>query len=81
MHALGLGIPKDVPRAINLYKVAAVAGEFLAQIELGRIYAQGLGVPPDADEARRWYSAAIEEQDAGDCEELQEAKDYVAGSD
>src|SRR2546426_463005 len=39
MHAEGLGIPRNLPEAIRLYEVAAKAGEFLAQIELGRIAA------------------------------------------
>jgi len=79
MHALGLGIPKNLSEAVRLYETAAEAGEFLAQIELGRIYSRGVGVSANPGAARRWYSAAAaQEASVGECEELQEAKAYVA---
>ena len=78
MHAKGLGIIQDVPEAIRLYKTVANV-EFLAPVELGRIYSRGLGVPSDPDEALKWYTAAAETKSIGDCEELREAKAYVAG--
>ena len=91
MHAEGLGVPKDVPEAIRLYKSVAKY-EFRAQLELGRIYSRGMGVQPDSDEALKWYSAAASREDddcvddaftaafvgAGTLEEIQEAKAYVA---
>jgi TPR repeat protein len=78
MYAQGLGTTKNIADAIRLYDTAAKAGEFLAQIELGRIYSRGIGVPADPDAARRWYSAAAaQEASVGDCEELQEAKAYT----
>lgn len=80
MYAEGLGIPKDLTEAIRLYQAAAKAGEFLAQIELGRIYSRGLGISPDPDAALKWYSAAAAQQGrVGDCEELREARAYLAG--
>ena len=68
--------------------------EFRAQLELGRIYSRGVGVPTDHDEALRWYSAAAARDDddcvedpikaafvgAGTFEEVQEAKAYVANA-
>jgi TPR repeat protein len=79
MYAEGLGIPKNLPEAIRLYEAAAKAGEFFAQVELGRIYSRGVGVRPDPEAALRWYStAAAQEGSVGDCDELQEAKAYVA---
>jgi uncharacterized protein len=78
MHAEGLGTRRNVPEAIRLYKTVA-AVEFLAPVELGRIYSRGLGVPSDAHEALKWYTAAAESKGIGDCEELREAKEYVAG--
>ncbi|MGZ4828201.1 MAG: tetratricopeptide repeat protein [Candidatus Angelobacter sp.] len=81
MHAEGLGIPKNVPEAIHLFERAAKAGEFLAQIELARIYSRGVSVPVDRVAALRWYSAAVtQENKISDCEELQEAKAYVANA-
>ena len=91
MHAEGLGVPKDLPEAIRLYKSVAKY-EFRAQLELGRIYSRGMGVPADSDEALKWYSAAAArgEDDcvddaftaafvgSGSREEIQEARAYVA---
>jgi uncharacterized protein len=78
MHAEGLGTRRNVPEAIRLYKTVANV-EFLAPVELGRIYSRGLGVPSDPREALKWYTAAAERKGIGDCEELREAKEYVAG--
>ena len=78
MHAEGLGTRRNVPEAIRLYKTVANV-EFLALVELGRIYSRGLGAPSDPDEALKWYTAAAESTGIGDCEELREAKAYVAG--
>jgi TPR repeat protein len=81
MHATGLGIPKNLPEAIRLFEKSAKAGEFLAQIELARIYSRGTDVPIDRGIALLWYSAAaIQEGRVGDCDELREAKAYVASA-
>jgi uncharacterized protein len=77
MHGQGLGIPQNVPQSIRLYKSVADV-EFLAPVSLGRIYSSGVSVPADADEALRWYRAAAEWKGIEDCEELREAKAYVA---
>jgi TPR repeat protein len=81
MHADGLGVPKNVQEAIPLYESAANAGEFLAQVALGRLYSRGEGIPANPVAALRWYSAAVAQQDGvDDCEELREAKAYVANA-
>jgi TPR repeat protein len=83
LYAEGLGIPKDPAKAVSLYERAAKRGEFLAQIELGRIYSRGLGVPADQSAALRWYSAALAgdtQESPDDCEELLEAKSYIASA-
>lgn len=64
--------------AVRLHEAAAEAGEFRAQIELGRIYSRGVGVQADPNEARKWYSAAAaQEANVSECEEFQEAKAYL----
>jgi hypothetical protein len=79
MHAEGLGIPKSLSQALRLYEEAAERGEFLAQVELGRIYSRGIGVAVDSEVARNWYTAAVgQEAKVVDCEELREAKAYLA---
>jgi TPR repeat protein len=78
MYSEGLGIPQNLPEAIRLYEVAAAAGEFLAQVELGRIYSRGLGVTADPAAAQRWYSTAVAHDNTVlDGEALREAKAYL----
>jgi TPR repeat protein len=79
MHAEGLGTRRNVPEAIRLYKTVASV-EFLAPVELGRIYSRGLGVPSDPDEALKWCTAAAESKGIGYCEELREARAFVEGN-
>ena len=81
MHAEGLGISQNVPEAIRLF--TAVAGPsdssdaFIARIELGRIFSRGQSVA-NANEARKWYQAAIDIADEDQhSEELKEAKAYI----
>ena len=80
MYARGLGVPKDVPRAIQLYERVGKV-EFFAAVALGRIYSKGIDVPTNAERALQWYSVAAEfEGRVADCEaELEEAKTYVKG--
>lgn len=74
MYAHGLGITRDLPKAIDLYKRAAEAGEFLAQVELGRLYSRGEEVPLDDKAALKWYSmAAAQQSSVENCAELREA--------
>jgi uncharacterized protein len=78
MYEEGLGVEKDVAEAIRLYKTVAKV-EFFAQIALGRIYSSGKSVVADRAQALRYYSSAIEWGDrVVDCEEMQEAKEFVA---
>ncbi|MGC2210979.1 MAG: tetratricopeptide repeat protein [Candidatus Korobacteraceae bacterium] len=78
IHSEGLGTAKNLPEAMRLYEAAAKAGEFLAQITLGRIYASGTDIPANPDQARVWYSLALaQEGQMADCQEIQEAKNYV----
>jgi localization factor PodJL len=78
MYEQGLGIPRDIGKAIGLYELAAEAEEFLARVELGRIYSRGKDVAASAEKALRWYSAAVALQDrVEDCEEIQEARAYL----
>jgi TPR repeat protein len=89
MYANGLGIPKDLVKAVKFYEAVA-QGEIRAQLELGRIYAQGLGVTPDPDAALRWYSVvAAQEEGVEDSvtaafvgtltfDEIEEAKTYLS---
>lgn len=78
MYAQGLGVSQNLSEAIRLYRAAAEAGEFGAQIQLARMYSQGIGVSPNPRAARDWYSRAVaQEESISECDELQEAKNYL----
>lgn len=58
IHLEGRGIPQDVARAAQLFRLAAELGHAKAQFNLGLMYARGLGVAADPQEAERWLRAA-----------------------
>ncbi|MGN0866760.1 MAG: hypothetical protein ACI4SG_03675, partial [Oligosphaeraceae bacterium] len=49
--------------AAKWFRRAAEQGHAWAQIELGRCYALGKGIPRDKEMARKWYHAAWENGD------------------
>ena len=59
----GNGMPRDMEKAIALYRQAAERGYIPAQTYLGVIYDKGRGVQPDDAEAIRWYRLAAEKDD------------------
>ena len=59
----GNGMPRDMEKAIALYRQAAERGYVPAQTYLGVIYDKGRGVQPDDAEAIRWYRLAAEKGD------------------
>jgi hypothetical protein len=73
-YTKGDGVPKNVPRAIKIYKKliesgsrSSVFGEIdpgLYADELARIYESGDGVPKDMTETAKWYRKAAEQGDA-----------------
>jgi TPR repeat protein len=79
MYAEGLGVDKDLPRAAGLYEAAAEAGECQAQLALARLLANGIDGRPDPIGARRWYSAAVAQEDKIQSPvDLDEAKEYLS---
>jgi TPR repeat protein len=56
----GYGVVKDTDRAVQLWKVAAEAGESEAQWHLGAAYETGVGTRESPSEAYAWYRCAIE---------------------
>ena len=61
--ATGVGMPRDVPRAADLYRRAATSGVTQAARNLGILLWNGDGLPADRTEAVRWFRQAAE---AGD---------------
>lgn len=60
----GRGVPRDMAKAIALYREAAEQGCAPAQTYLGVIYDKGRGVPPDDAEAIKWYRLAADNGEA-----------------
>jgi uncharacterized RDD family membrane protein YckC len=57
----GEGKPKDFAKAAVLYRKAAEQGDAAAQLNLGIMYDQGLGVTQDYEQAVGWYRKAAEQ--------------------
>jgi len=58
MNEIGLGIPRDVTRAIGLYKKAAEQNIVPAEARLGELYLNGDLVTPDFSQARSYLQQA-----------------------
>lgn len=58
LQYLGLGLPTDYPQAAKLYHAAASQGFAAAQLNLGHLYNQGLGVTKNTERAFGWYMHA-----------------------
>jgi hypothetical protein len=52
------GAPRDYEKAAQWYRLAAEEGNAVAQLNLGHMYAEGLGVSRDDKEAVHWYRLA-----------------------
>ena len=57
-------IRKDYAKALQLYRPLAANGDPSAQVNLGYMYDEGLGVPRDYGEAVKWYRRAADQGDA-----------------
>jgi len=58
LYYLGLGGPVDFVGAAKLYHTAAAQGFGAAQLNIGHLYKQGLGVSKNAERAFGWYTHA-----------------------
>lgn len=54
----------DFVAALKEWRPLAEQGDAAAQVRLGRMYAEGQGLPPDDVEAAKWYRKAAEAGDA-----------------
>ena len=52
---------KDYANAVRLYRPLAAKGDPSAQVNLGFMYDEGLGVPQDYAEAVKWYRRAADQ--------------------
>ena len=56
---------KNYPLALSKYKSAAVKNNAYAQLQIGNMYNEGLGVAQDYAEAVKWYKLAAAQGHAG----------------
>ncbi len=66
-HLRGLGVAVDPRRARMLYGVAAERGVVAAQLELARLFEDGVGGARDPEAAARWEQAAADAGSAEGC--------------
>ena len=71
---MGIGVPQDLPAAVEWYRRAAAQKYPYAYFELAICYQHGYGVERDLDQAETWYRRAY---DAGLVEESQKALDEL----
>jgi TPR repeat protein len=60
MNWAGQGVPKDLTRAMSLFKLAWERDESAAGTAIAAMYREGAGVPADDAEAMRWYQEAAQ---------------------
>ena len=71
---MGIGVPQDLPAAVEWYRKAAAQKYPVAYYELAVCYQHGFGVERDLDQAETWYRKAY---DAGIVEESLKALDEL----
>ncbi|MGH9523135.1 MAG: hypothetical protein ACRD3E_11455, partial [Terriglobales bacterium] len=50
--------PRDYQKALEYYEQAASLGSYLAEYNIGVMYARGMGVPADNRTAAEWFIRA-----------------------
>lgn len=51
----GIGVERDIDKAVYWTRRSAEHGDRDAQFNLGRFYDEGIGVEANAEEAKHWY--------------------------
>lgn len=54
----GMGVPKDIAKAVSLFQDAGGKGNVIAENTLGYLYAKGIGLPQDTALSLAWYRKA-----------------------
>ena len=60
-HFNGIGVPKDLSKALEFYRQATEAGGHHGQNNLGWCYLHGLGVEKDPTRARELFQKAAQQ--------------------
>jgi TPR repeat protein len=58
LYENGVGVQRNPEQAANCYRRAALKGDARGQMNLGRVYLDGLGVKIDLIEAYKWFVLA-----------------------
>ena len=77
LTSLGLGVPQDLAKATEWFRLAAQQGHVEAEAVLGLNYMEGIGVSQSYPEAARWSTRAAEQGHGGAAYNL--AKMYATG--
>lgn len=64
LYATGAGVPKDGPRALQLFTAARDKGDKTAFLNLGTMYLLGTGVGKDPKVAVRYFRQGMEKGDS-----------------
>ncbi|OOS25967.1 tetratricopeptide repeat protein [Moraxella pluranimalium] len=65
MYEFGLGVPNNYNKSFEYYFLAAIKGSTSAKYKMHHLYANGIGVKKDLDNANAWLeSAKMDEQEA-----------------
>lgn len=63
IHREGLGVTKDINKALNYFVSAASRGNRFAEYNLGYLYSRGMGLEQDKEKALQYYIKAAEKGD------------------
>jgi TPR repeat protein len=64
MYEQGLGVPKDLKKAFDLFHAAEAEGNIKAMVKVAWMYENGKGIEKDYEMAIYWYSSAAESGNA-----------------
>ncbi|WP_435052487.1 MobP3 family relaxase [Faecalibaculum rodentium] len=70
-------IPRDFAEAMGLFALEADSGNGLAMYDLGRMWADGLGVEADLDTAQEWYRKALADFLSAEKDQPERKKTYI----
>ncbi|HWA20072.1 MAG TPA: tetratricopeptide repeat protein [Devosia sp.] len=65
LYENGIGVSKDMAKAIEWYRKAGEQGDLRSQMNLGDIYRAGRDVAQDKVQAKLWYTRAAEQGNIG----------------
>lgn len=64
MYRMGMGVPKDMKKAFEIYQIAAELGNTDAQVDLGDMYYSGEEAAQSYEKANYWYEKAANKSNA-----------------